>query len=442
VDINRLGQSEPTMLQHDLDKYEARWRAFGWEVFRVDGHNESELLEAYQRAAETRGRPSVILAHTIKGRGIPGIADKNGYHGKALSEEDAEKAIHSLERGLVSPRPKWRAVSLPVRHEIKAPEFQLGAPPYSPDSQAVATRKAFGEALAELAKVCGEIVVLDGDVKNSTHTESFQKAAGGRFFQMYIAEQNMLGAAMGLAAFGRIPFASTFACFLTRAYDFIRMAAISHSNIKVVGSHCGISIGEDGPSQMGLEDLAMFRAEPDFTILYPSDAVSAWHATALIAKLIGPAYLRTTRPPTPVLYPATAQFQVGQAQVLRNDPDDRVTILGAGVTVFEALKAHEMLLKYGIKSRVIDLFSVQPLDRRTIFGAVRATHNKLVVVEDHYRRGGIGDAVCSAAAEDGVPLIMRHLAVNEIPRSGAREDLFERFGISAAHIMLAAKSIA
>jgi transketolase len=307
------------------------------------------------------------------------------------------------------------------------------APPYSPGGKPVATRRAFGEALAALGKVNRDIVALDGDVKNSTYTELFQEQHRDRFFQMYIAEQNMIGAAMGLASKGKIPFSATFACFLARAYDFARMAAISGINIKLAGTHAGISIGEDGPSQMGLEDLAMFSAQPNFTVLYPSDAVSAWQATRLAAERSGPVYLRLGRPNSPVLYDARESFQIGKSKIVRRSSDDKVTIVGAGVTLFEALKAYEELIKKGIATRVVDIFSIQPIDRETLTACLRDTGGRILVVEDHYARGGVFDAVTAAVADQRV--LAASLAVREIPRSGAPDELLDRFGISARHVV-------
>ncbi len=437
VDVNRLGQSGPTRLEHDLETIAMRWDAFGWNAIRVDGHDPELLLDAFDHALAEPERPSVLLARTIKGEGIPKIADQNGYHGKPLSREDAQEAIESLQQNLQQPAPALiPPTQFPhgdhAKSRIGRATLNAGEPPYAAGAKEVATRKAFAQALAALGKASRDVVALDGDVKNSTYTELFEDPE--RFFEMFIAEQNMVGAAMGLAAAGRIPFAATFACFLSRAYDFIRMAAISGSNIKLVGTHAGVSIGEDGPSQMGLEDLAMFCAQPNFTVLYPSDAVSAWRATELAARRDGPVYIRTSRPGTPVLYAPGETFEVGKCKVVRRHDNDRVTIVAGGVTLFEALRAHDDLRKEGLHTRVIDLFSVQPLDQQTLRDALTATEGRLVTVEDHYLRGGFGEAVCAFAAAEGLPLHARNLAVREIPRSGSREALLERYGLAAAHI--------
>jgi transketolase len=315
----------------------------------------------------------------------------------------------------------------------------MAKPPYVVGGKEAATREAFGKALAALGEANPLVVVLDGDVKNSTYTQDFEKVAPERFFQGFIAEQNMVGAAMGLAARGKIAFAATFACFLTRAYDFMRMAAISHTSVKLVGTHAGVSIGEDGPSQMGLEDLAMTCAEPNYTVLYPSDATSAWGAIELAAATAGPAYVRTSRPKTAVIYGADEKFEVGKCKVIRQSGKDQVTIVAAGVTLFEALAAHDQLAKEGIAARVIDLFSVQPIDRTTLVAAAKATNGLFVTVEDHYEHGGIGDAVLSALASERVAV--HKLAVREIAHSGGPDELLDKFGISARHIVAKVKSV-
>jgi len=439
IDVNRLGQSEPTMLQHDLETYRRRWEAFGWNTLVVDGHNIEELLTAYARSSEVNDRPTMVLAKTYKGHGIEFAEDKEGWHGTAIKGEQAEEAVKALEGRLHNNGFQWtpKKPSSNGSAAASAPA-SLPPPPYS-EGDELATRQAFGEALAALAEADRRIVTLDGDVKNSTHTQKAQDKAPDRFFQGFIAEQNMVGAAMGFAARGRIPFAASFACFLTRAYDFIRMAAISKSNIKLAGSHVGVSIGQDGPSQMALEDLAMTCAEPNFTVFYPSDAVSAWRATQLAAQVQGPAFIRTSRPKTKVLYKADEDFQIGKAKVLRQSGNDRVTIVTGGVTLYEALDACDQLAGEGISVRVIDLFSVQPIDAETLKEAARATGGLVVTVEDHYAHGGLGDAVLSALASERVAV--HKLAVRGIPRSGAPEELLDRFGISARHIVEHVKSL-
>ncbi len=435
IDINRLGQSQPTMLQHDMETYQERWEAFGWQALVVDGHSVPALLDAYSTAAHTSGRPTVVLARTIKGKGMLGVEDKEGEHGRPMNPDAAARMIGLLERQLSGAPIGWQP-NLPARaarpgespHAATAPV----APPYAPGGEAIATRKAFGDALAALGSRDSRIVVLDGDVKNSTYTEEFQKACPDRFLECFIAEQNMVGAAAGLAASGKIPFASTFGCFLTRAYDFVRMAAISNSNIKLAGTHVGVSIGEDGPSQMGLEDIAMMCAEPNYAVLYPSDATAAWRAAELAVEHKGPFYIRLARPATPIFYGPSEKFVVGKCKVLRQSGKDRAVIVTGGVTLAEALAAYDQLRAEGLEVRIIDLFSIQPIDREALIEASRAVGGVVVTVEDHYAHGGLGDAVLSALAEERATV--SKLAVREIPHSGKPAELLERYGISARQI--------
>jgi transketolase len=442
IDINRLGQSEPTMLQHHMEVYKARWEAFGWQALIVDGHSIPELLSAYQTAKQTPDRPTIVLARTVKGKGLDGIEGKEHWHGKALDKDMAALVIGELQKQMTGAGADWKPNPLPASGSPAAggpSRVEVPDPPYAPGDKAVATRKAFADGLAALGKSDPRIVVVDGDVKNSTYTEDFDKVAPGRFFQGYIAEQNMLGMTMGLAARGRIAFAATFACFLTRAYDFIRVAAISRLPIKLAGTHVGVSIGEDGPSQMGLEDLAMICAQPGFTVLYPADATSAWKAAGLIAGSDGPGYVRLGRMNSPVLYAAGEPFATGKCKLLRSSEQDRALVVAGGVTVFEALSAYDELQKEGIAVRVIDLFSVQPIDRDELAASARAAGGVVVTVEDHYAHGGLGDAVLAALAEEKVTL--RKLAVRDIPHSGKPEELLDKFGISASHIANAVRDV-
>lgn len=435
IDINRLGQSQPTMLQHDMETYQRRWEAFGWQALIVDGHSIPELLEAYMKATQTPARPTVVLARTIKGKGMLDMEDKEGEHGKAMKPDFATRLIGALEQRLAIPALSWNP-NLPAllvrtdgRPQAASPVVQ---PPYMRSSKEISTRRAFGEALAVLGKNDPRIVVLDGDVKNSTYTEEFLNVCPDRFFECFIAEQNMVGTATGLAAHGKIPFASTFGCFFTRAYDFLRMAAIGGANIKLAGTHVGVSIGEDGPSQMGLEDIAMMCAEPNFTVLYPSDATATWRATELAIQHKGPCYLRLARPATPIFYSQEERFSIGKCKVLRQSNRDRAVIVTAGVTLAEALKAYDQLQDEGLGVRIIDLFSVQPIDRDALIEASRAVGGIIITVEDHYAHGGLGDAVLAALAEERVTV--HKLAVREIPHSGKASALLERYGISAHHI--------
>jgi transketolase len=428
IDVNRLGQSGETMEGHDVETYRRRFDAFGWNAIAVDGHDLDALLDAYRRAAETPHSPTIILARTLKGAGIPGEEDKPGFHGKALDAAEAKAAIASLEQKLNHGENGWTP-HLPKPQSVpRVAAKRVADPPWSPASPPESTRKAFGMALAAVSQANPAIVTLDADVKNSTYTEDAQHAAPDRFFEMFIAEQNMVGAAMGFAAAGKIPFASTFACFFTRAFDFIRMAAISGSNIKLVGTHAGISIGEDGPSQMALEDLAMTTAEPDFAVFYPSDPISAWRAVELAIAIQGPVYIRTSRPKTAVLYPPEEAFQLGKAKVLRRG--DRALVVAAGVTLFEALKAWDELKNF----TVVDLFSVQPVDSETLRECASACGGRVITVEDHYVHGGIGDAVSTA-----LNMPVHRLAVRDIPHSGKPEELIEHYGISAKAILTAVR---
>ncbi len=443
TDVNRLGQSRPTMWQHDLEALARRWRAFGWHAIVINGHDLNAILDALAEARETKGRPTMILAKTFKGFGISFVQDKEGWHGKALKAGDeADRAIKELEATLNDvPADAIDALRSAIRRppvEPPVPARATLSPPSYKTGDLVATREAYGTALARLGKADGRIVALDADVGNSTFSERFEKVAPERFYESYIAEQVMVGTAMGLAARGAIPFPSTFACFLTRAYDFLRMAAISNLNIKLAGSHAGVSIGEDGPSQMALEDLAMTRAEPNFTVLYPSDAVCGERCVELAAYQPGPVYIRTSRPKLPVIYDNNEVFTVGGSKVLRQSARDVATVVGAGVTVFEALKAFDLLAAEGVAIRVIDLYSVQPVDADTLVAAARDTDGQVVTVEDHYVAGGIGDAVATALAPAG--FTVHRLAVREIPRSGKPDELLERFGISATSIVKAVKA--
>jgi len=433
TDVNALGQSRPTQWAHDVDAYAARWRAASWHVIVVDGHDLTQVLLALDEARVTTGRPTMIVANTIKGKGISFIEGKLGWHGRALKKgQEFDAAIAELESQLVAepeplspPAPRIVTRAEPRRAALGPPTYAMG--------EKVATREAFGTALARLGAVDDRVVVLDADVGNSTFSETFEKQTPDRFYECYIAEQVMIGAAMGLAARGAIPFPSTFAAFLTRAADFIRMAAISNLNIKMAGSHAGVSIGEDGPSQMALEDLAMMRAQPNVTVLYPCDAVSTDRLVEAMAAHHGPAYMRTSRPKTPVVYSTDETFPVGGLKVLRQGPSDVATVIGAGVTVFEALNAYDQLAARGTFIRVIDLYSVQPVDAAALVRCAQETKGRMITVEDHYAAGGIGDAVASAIAAAG--FTVHRLAVREIPRSGTPEELLDHYGISAKHIV-------
>jgi transketolase len=428
LDMNRLGQRGPTMLQWEGDTYARRAEAFGWRAIQIDGHDVSQIDAAYREAKDGAG-PTLIVARTVKGHGVSFLADAEGWHGKALDQDQAKQAIEELggERTIVITPPKPELLS-----PIAVGGTGADLPRYDQD---IATRKAFGETLAVLGKGRSDIVVLDGEVSNSTHTEDFQKAVPDRFFEMYIGEQNMLGAAVGLQALGKVPFAATFGAFLSRAYDFVRMGAVSRANLRLCGSHAGVSIGEDGPSQMALEDLALLRAVAGSAILYPADGNATAKLVAAMADRDGITYIRTTREKTPKLYDADEPFPVGGSKVVRSSSNDRVALIGAGVTLFEALKAADQLAAEGIGARVIDAYSVKPIDRRTLRAAFEET-GLVVVAEDHWIEGGLGDAVLEALAAGGALRAGRviKLAVTKMPGSGTPEELRDWAGISADKI--------
>ena len=436
TDVNGFGQSRATQWGHDVAAYRNRWQAFGWHAIVVDGHDVGAIVAALEEARRTTGRPTMILARTVKGKGVSLIEGKDGWHGKPIKAgADLDGALDELHARLGSETAAPVIPSPPPRSEpVDAPSGppRLPSPPAYERGSQVATRTAYGDAIAALGASDQRIVSLDADVGNSTFSQTFERAHPDRFVETYIAEQAMVGAAMGLASRGAIPFPSTFAAFLTRASDFVRMAGIGGMNIKLAGSHAGISIGEDGPSQMALEDLAMMRSVPGCAVLYPCDAVSTARLVEAAAGCDGMVYIRTSRPKTPVIYGPDDQFAIGGSRVVRESPDDTATVVAAGVTLFEALRANHLLAAEGIAVRVIDAYSVQPIDRRTLVDAARRTGNRIITVEDHYAAGGLGDAVSEAVAADGI--VVQRLAVREVPRSGRPDELLDRFGISASCI--------
>jgi len=437
VDVNRLGQRGPTEFGWDLDAYAKRVAAFGCHPIEVDGHDLAALDAAYGEARRV-ARPSVILARTVKGRGVPEIEDKNGWHGTALPAELAEKAIAALggPTSLVvtsaPPEPGTPAIMPNPHAPLTLPRYALG--------EKIATRRAWGEALVALA-ARPEVVVLDAEVGNSTNSELFYAVAPERYFEAFIAEQLMIAAAAGLAVRGYVPFAATFGAFMSRAFDFLRMSGVSEVSIRLAGSHAGVEIGSDGPSQMALEDLASMRAVNGSTVLYPADATSAVALTVAMADRQGVCYLRTTRGAYPVIYEAGEEFVIGGSKVVRSGPHDAVTLVGAGVTLHESLAAAELLAAEGIAARVIDCYSVKPIDVATLVDSCASTGSRIVVTEDHYPAGGLGEAALSALAEAGVSPRITHLAVQGLSQSGTPAELLEAAGISAAHIANAARAL-
>ncbi len=437
VDCNRLGQSQATAFGHDTEVYRKRFEAFNWRTEVINGHDMEEILEVLG-AAGLGKQPLAIIAKTNKGHGVSLMEDKDGWHGKALSKDEAAKAIAELQpkakTGVAEPIPAPSELPLPANAtpaSYPPIAYKLG--------DLVATREAFGNALARIGEVDLRIVAMDGDTKNSTFSDKFYKKFPTRFTECFIAEQNMVGVATGFSTRGKVPFASTFACFLSRAYDQIRMAGISSANVKLAGSHVGVSIGEDGTSQMALEDLAMMRAVMGSVVLYPSDAVCAEKCVEQMALHKGVAFLRTSRPKTPVIYNNDEAFPIGGAKIRKQAAGDKVTVVGAGVTLFEALKAADTLAKEGIGITVVDAYSVKPLGKDVIRAAAQKTGNLVLTVEDHYPEGGLGDAVAGELSADGIRV--HKLAIRELPHSGKPEELLAKYGIDAAAIVKAVKGL-
>jgi transketolase len=431
-DVNRLGQRGPTMDEWQLDHYRARAEAFGWHAIEVDGHDVEAIDAAYAEATSTTGRPTVVLARTIKGKGVKAVENKGGWHGKPLDDPDAAieelGGLRNITVSVAKPPP-----GEPHRFEtgaLELPRYELGSE--------VATRKAYGEALAAIGSANGKVVAVDGEVSNSTFADIFKEAHPDRFFEMYIAEQQLVAAAVGLQARGYRVFASSFAAFHSRAYDFIRMAAISRATFSLSGSHAGISIGEDGPSQMALEDIAAMRAVHGSTVLHPCDGNQTAKLVAAMAELDGISYIRTLRPNTPVVYGPDDEFPIGGSRVLREGDD--VTLVGCGITVHEAMEAAETLGADGVSARVIDCYSLKPIDGETLAAAAEETE-LIVTVEDHWPEGGLGEAVLSALAERGVAARVTRLAVTDMPRSGKPDELLGAYGIDAVAIANAARAL-
>ncbi|KIC94441.1 transketolase [Flavihumibacter solisilvae] len=438
LDINRLGQSQETMFGHHTEEYVAKFKAFGFEVIAVDGHNYEEINNALQAAQHHGGKPFAIIAKTFKGHGISFLENKEGWHGKALSKEELEKALQelapvndSLRFQLKKPTQAKQPQHTGTVHETTQ-TFEAG--------KEYATREVFGEVLTQLGKDDKDIYALDGDVMNSTFTQAFKKAHPERFVECFIAEQNMVSVAAGLSRMGKIPFVATFAAFLTRAADQVRMARVSEANIKFVGSHVGVSIGEDGPSQMGLEDIALFGALPDVVILQPADAISTAKLIPQLAAQQGFAYMRTLRPKTPLLYKNEDIFSIGGSKVLRSSNNDDLTVAASGITVFEALKAADDLKKENINIRVVDCYSIQPVDADTLKKCLDETRQRvLITVEDHFTHGGFGDFAAAALASTGARFFK--MAVRQISQSGTKNELMDDAGIDAAAIITKVKSV-
>jgi transketolase len=433
IDVNKWGQRGETMHGWDLDSYANRARDFGWHTIEIDGHDVEQIDQAYGDALAQQGQPTVIVARTLKGKGVKEVEDKPNWHGKALDHPDEAIAELGGERNItieVAQPDKAEPHRFEATGSLELPTWDLG--------EEVATRRAYGDALAALGAARGDVVALDGEVSNSTYAEIFRDKYPDRYFEMYIAEQQMVAAAVGLQVRKWVPFASTFAAFFSRAYDFIRMAAISQANIRLCGSHAGVSIGEDGPSQMALEDLAMMRAVHGSTVLYPCDANQTARLVTEMADRDGIVYLRTTRAATPVVYGLDDEFPIGGSRVLRDGND--VTIVGAGITLHEALKAADRLSSEGIDARVIDLYSVKPVDAATLRAAAEET-GRILTVEDHWSEGGIGDAVLEVLADAEQPARVVRLAVRDMPGSGKPAELLAAAGIDAAHIAEAARAL-
>jgi transketolase len=434
IDVNRLGQRGETMVGWNVDVYRGRAEAFGWNTIEVDGHDVEAIDAAYSEAASTSGRPTVLIARTIKGKGVKAVENQPGWHGKALDHPD--EAIEELG-GIRNIQVDVAKPDAGNAHEFPGGELEL--PRYDVGEE-VATRKAYGDALAALGAARGDVVALDGEVGNSTFAEIFAKAHPDRYFEMYIAEQQLLAAAVGLHARGWNAFASTFAAFFSRAYDFIRMAAISRVNLRLAGSHAGVSIGEDGPSQMALEDIASLRAIHSSVVLQPCDANQTAKLVAAMADAEGIVFLRTLRPNTPVIYDADEEFEIGGSRVVRSSDEDEVTLVGAGVTLHEALRAADKLAEEGINARVIDLYSIKPIDAETLRAAAEAT-GRIVTVEDHFPEGGLGEAVVAALVHADERARVVQLAVREMPHSGKPAELLSAYGIDAEHIAAAAREL-
>ncbi|XP_075230345.1 transketolase-like protein 2 isoform X1 [Lycorma delicatula] len=442
-DINRLGQSEPTSLQHDMETYRKRLESFGFNAIVVDGHDVEELCKAFHEASTTKNKPTALLCKTFKGKNFPNIEDLEDWHGKALGDK-SQIVLQHLEsqlknKGPIQVHPEKALVDDAPKVDIS--NIKLSSPPSYKPGDTIATRFAYGTALAKLGESNKRVIALDGDTKNSTYSDRMKKVDPARYIECFIAEQNLVGVAIGAACRDRtVPFVSTFATFFTRAFDQIRMGAISQTNVNFVGSHCGVSIGEDGPSQMALEDLALFRSIPGSTVFYPSDAVSTERAVEIAANTKGVCFIRTSRPNTAIIYKNDEPFAAGKAKVIKSSNKDHVLVIGAGVTLHEAITASSELASSGINIRILDPFTIKPLDAGTVITNAKQCGGKIITVEDHYPEGGLGEAVLSAVSEER-DIIVKKLAVPRVPRSGPPKVLLNMFGIDASNIVKAVKEI-
>lgn len=449
IDCNRLGQTGPTMHEHHVQRYADKFEAFGWKTLVIDGHDMQQIMHALEKAAEIDDKPVMIIAKTIKGYGLHDIEDKNSFHGKAFSKEEVHPLLDELARRFPYAAAYdarkidyvWQPPSArePIKSVKPIAQTESHTCLYEKNS-VIATRKAYGEALRGLGSENKSIISLDAEVSNSTYAELFAQKYPDRFYNCFIAEQNMVSMAVGFARLGYIPFVSTFGAFMTRAHDQVRMAAIGNASLRLVGSHAGISIGEDGPSQMALEDIAMMRALPESVVLYPSDGVAT---AALVKEMVGYnlgiSYLRTTRMTTPVIYDVNETFSIGGSKIVRQSDTDAICIVAAGVTLFEAIKASDILSAEGVAVSVIDLYSIKPLDVTTLIATAKASGNKIVTVEDHYREGGLGEAVASALSGSGITVHI--LAVTQLPRSGKPDELLKWAGIDVTAIVAQVKRL-
>ncbi|XP_056638369.1 transketolase-like protein 2 [Diorhabda sublineata] len=436
LDANRLGQTRATMVGHDLELYKKRLEAFDFNAIIVDGHDVEALVKAFDTAATVKGKPTALIAKTYKGRDFPNIEDKENWHGKPLGGE-TERVIKHLKSLIKNPGKLNYTIPAPLSEvpAVNISNIKLSSPPNYKQGQMLATRQAYGTALVKLTESNPRVVALDGEMSNSTFSEAMKKYGPTNFIECFIAEQNLVGIAMGISCRDRtVAFASTFAAFFTRAFDQLRMAAISQSNINICGSHCGVSIGEDGPSQMALEDLAMFRSIPGSTVFYPSDVVAVERAVELAANTKGITFIRTARAPTAVVYPNDQIFEIGKSNVVFSSPKDQVLIIAAGVTLHESLLAAKQLANSGVAVRVLDPFTIKPIDKIGIVKNARECGNKILIIEDHYPEGGIGEAVLAALAEE-VNIYVKHIAIPRVPRSGKPADLLNYYKIDAKNIV-------